>query len=598
MAYRYQKNNNGEQDLIIDGFEKGIADSPFVGIGNIRNLNVKYYEGVAYVNYKRKACTITGATMALPRYACKGNTGIIYISDENGNIFKQTAINGSTFAALTGLSGGASVGLQFWNNYLLAWASDSLNICGDGTGDGGVTSGNWNTAAGINGVWPIKNATLTLTGTPGFGASSAAISTYTDAKGNARAFWNGPPGSYEILFDGVTSPVIASMVQGEASFSFYPALPNGAASSSATIRPIRTVLQGHNSLVSINDGDMYFCNNSNIGSLNLLAYQTFDKSKMDGSNFTFNVAALSLPTAETAICLTELQNILLIGVYFKIYPWDRSSPEWQNPIPMQEQINSMINILNNVYVLAGNKGNIYITNNTQARKFKKLPDYIGGVIDPVWSWMALGSGGLMGHRLKLWFMVLASNSQTGVPILEGIFSLDLDTNILNMEAQNSFGLSSATTTANGLLIDNNSIALNYDNYYSAWGNGAADAGGIDFNDTTLWSSNEPVIETDIIPIGTSAQQKTFSSIEFKLDQPLQSGDSISVYARQSLSDTYQQIGLTTTSSTVTPSGTTISDFLQPIPFEKWQWIQFKITMSCNATATNSSFIRLREIRIR
>lgn len=102
-------------------------------------------------------------------------------------------------------------------------------------------------------------------------------------------------------------------------------------------------------------------------------------------------------------------------------------------------------------------------------------------------------------------------------------------------------------------------------------------------------NNESLIETDIIPVGTFFNQKTFSSIEFKLDQPMTSGDSISVYARQSLSDNYQLVGTTSTA--------VLSSSVQSIAFEKWQWLQLKITTSTGGSPTTSSRVRLREIRI-
>ncbi len=599
--YRFEKTTGG-QDLIIDGFEKGIADSPFQGIGNIRNLNVSYYSGVAYVNYKRKPATITGGTLVFPRFACQSPAGIIYISDENGQIFKQTALNGSTFALLTGNSNNAgSNGIQFWNNYLFAWTSSEIDICGDGTGDAGVTSSNWNTAAGTGGVWPIAFADLTLTGSPSGGDTSATISTYTDAKGNSRAFWNGPTGTY-VGYSGsgkTGNKMSVSLTQGSTAVTWTPSNPASFGGSHLYIFPLDSAGYFHSSLVSINTGDLYFCNNSTVGSLNANNIQKFDKTNFN--SFTFNASALTLPNTETSVCMTELNGQLLVASYFKIYTWDFISLFSSKVFPMQEQVFAMINILNNVYILAGNKGNIYLSNGYSASPFKKLPDNIAGVIDPSWQWMR--TGGIMGHRLKLYVQALAVNAQTGVPILAGIFSLGLvsgngvtseTAGTLVMEAQNSFGLASSSTTNNGILIDNppniSNGVLNYDNYYSAWANGGADAGGIDFNDTTLWSSNEAIIETDIIPIGTSVVPKTFSSMEFKLDQPMQSGDSITVYARQSLSNSYTQIGTTTTA--------VLSDFYTPMPVQSWQWIQFKITISCNATATSSSFVPIREIRIR
>ena len=669
MAYRIEKEEGGVQAIVIDGFENGIAPSPYKGIGNIRNLNINFYEGVAYVNYKRKPCTFTGTALGLPVSATQSPAGIIYISDLNGNIFKQTAVNGTTFAQLTGNPLGAGIsGIQYFSNYLIAF-TNGIHICGDGTGDAGITSGNWDTAAGAGGVWPIISTTITLDATINPGAASATASSYIDAQGSSRAFWNGPSGSYLAQLGGGSGQLVtAQLVQGNAAITFTPqSVASAAASIVISVVTGATTGPNHPTWVSLNDGALYFGNGSNVGKLEASTNTQFF-SKTNFESFTFSSAILALPATETVIALSELRNTLIIGTYQKMYPWDRFSANWQNPIPMQENIapNGIINILNNLYVLAGNKGNIYISNGYNAQRFKKLPDYIAGTIDPSWQW-----AGLMSHRQKLFVKANAVNSQNSLPLISGIFSLDLDNGALNMESQNSFGVntvpignstftttlasnattgtltgawgnatgnyqivfsngdirlgsftnastsvtwttgltSAATATitvsslptpstpnrglstidgSNGILIDNNSLLLAYDNYYSIWG--SLYQSGTDYNDTTLWSSGEPVIESDLIPIGTAVAPKTFSSAEFKLDQPLMSGDSITLYARKSLSDSYTQIGTTTTA--------VLSDFYAPVGFEKWQWIQFKVVISCNATAINSSFVRLREIRIR
>lgn len=656
MAYHLDEKNKAQPAIVIDGFEKGIADSPIVGIGNIRNLNVDYYKGVAYVNYKRQQITIQGLftfsfpftggeisgsltsvwslasgtysitfsngdvkngvftngsatvvwtvsgglsgpatvnitvslnnSLGSPRYAVQSPGGIIYISDGNGTIIQQSVQNSPIFNVLTGCPGSPSSGLRFWNNYLFAWSTTSLNVCGDGTGDNGVTSANWNTPAGTSGVWPISNATVTLSGTPAMGdTGSETISSYTDAQGNSRAFWNGPTGSYLVTFLGVSGTFVANLTQGVNTLSWTPALPTAASSSAMSVVAVAPNVL-HPSINLVNDGNLYFGNGSNLGMIQLLPFQIFRKENMNGQNFTFNSAALSLPYSETIGALTELQGQLMVGTRFRLYPWTPTSSRPEDPFPMPEEIKSMINILNSIYILAGNKGNIYRSNGYNPELFKKIPDNIAGVDDPTWTF-----GGIMSHRQKLWFQVLAQNGQTGNNILAGIFSLDVNTKVLNMEAQNSFGLASTTTLAGGILLDNTPLSyLGYDNYYSGWSNGLGGLGGVDFNDTTLWSSNEPLIETDLIPIGTAVEQKTFSSAEFKMDQPMRSGDSITLYARQSLSDTYVLVGTTTTN--------VLSDFYPDVNFQEWQWVQFKVTMSCNPTATLSSFNKLREIRIR
>ena len=300
---------------------------------------------------------------------------------------------------------------------------------------------------------------------------------------------------------------------------------------------------------------------------------------------------MPLPKTDGAICLAEMRGLLLVAGFHKIYPWDRISPTWQNPIPLHENIFKMINILNTVYILAGYKGNIYYSNGYNANLFKKIPDSITAAVDPKWVY-----GDIMENRNNLYFQASAVNSRSGNLISTGIYKLDLSTDnkALTMDSQYSGGLAPAglrTDVVNsntyGILINNNNIqALDYDNYYSGY---AASTNSIDYNGSSLWDSNEPLIETDIIPVGTFFNQKTFSSIEFKLDQPMTSGDSITIYARQSLSDSYTLVGTTTTA--------VLSSSVQTVNFEKWQWLQLKITTSTSGSGATSSRVRIREIRI-
>lgn len=52
MAHRFDKE---EQAWIIDGFQNGIADSPYAGIADIKNLNISSLPGEAALNYSRVA---------------------------------------------------------------------------------------------------------------------------------------------------------------------------------------------------------------------------------------------------------------------------------------------------------------------------------------------------------------------------------------------------------------------------------------------------------------------------------------------------------------------------------------------------------------
>lgn len=601
MAYRKSKNPiTGNPEIVIDGFENGIADSPYLGIANMRNLGTVYYPGVAYVNYKRLAATISGGSMKKPQFYCTSPAGLIYVIDSTGQVWKQSTANSSTFNLLgsSPTTGASGQGIAFWQNYLFVFRGAFIDICGDGTGDSGVTSSNWNNSATPhNAVWPIGSPTnVTLTGSLSAGAVSAILSSYNDTNGAAQTTWVLPTGTYQMTLSN-TQKVSATLTFGSATINFSPAVADGGASSSVTITPIFSTQNGssvnHMSIVSGNDGNLYFCNGQFVGSLSVPSGNTFNLGIP--ASYRFNYSALGLPQYETAVWLDELIGNLIVSGVKKMYPWDRTSTSWQNPVPIPENISKTVNILNKLYVLAGQKGNVYISNGYSASLLRKLPDSItsqGGssgtgtpLVDPTWTW-----GGIMSHRCKLFFQAFAQNSVTADGVLAGIFSIDTDTGALNFENQNSFGIVSSTTSGTGILIDNSPSSGGNDSYYSGWSNGISNAGGIDYNTTTLYSSYEPIIETDLINVGSFLNNKTFNNIEFKLDQPMLSGDSIRVSGRQSLSDSYTVLGTTST--------TVLSNVVTPLSLQNFQWIQLKVELSCNSSAGSSSFTRIREIIIR
>ena len=605
MAYRMEKEANGRTAIVIDGFEKGIADSAYSGIANIRNLNTRYQPGVAYVNYQRLAATVSGGTMAAPTFSTTSPAGIIYILDASQQVWKQSSTGSSTFNLLSGnpSTAGTGNGIQWWQNYLVVFRGTYIDICGDGTGDAGITSSNWNTTNTTSGAWPIAAATVTLTGTPAANAVSATISSYTDSNAHSRSFWNGPTGTYQFTF-GNGQITLGNLVQGATSVNWFtPILSGGASSSSLTVTPL--FAGNHMSLVSSQNGNLYFCNGSFVGVLQSVPGYVFNKN--NSLSYTFEYAAVGnsgvgLPANDSVVWLSEIQNQLLIAGNFRVYPWDYISTALGVPAPISEQIYKMVNLSNNIFVFAGVKGNIYISNGYSISLLKKIPDSLFGLIDPYLQW-----GGFMIHRNKLYFQVYASTA-AGTASASAIFSLDvaagslptsLDTSgSLTIENQNSFGYTpTAGSSANGLLIDYGTST--YDSYYSAWYNNSA--GGIDYNTTTLYQNSEAIIESDIIPIGTFLQSRTFESVEYKLDRPLANGDSIALYFRTSLTDSYVAVGpsAVTGGSGITVATSSVATQVLSDSFnsdiQDAQWVQFKAVLSC--ASSGSSRIPLREIRL-
>lgn len=648
MAYRFEKEQGGQEAMVIDGWEKGIADSPYDGIANMRNLNTYYYPGMAYSNYKRirvnsaggnrtftastspSKLTLTSAltlnvgdavtltttttlpsplvtsttyfvqavsgldfqlsttlgggaivilstgtgthtltltTMGAPSFYTQNNSsgtnpyGTIYILDKNGRVWQNTATVNSLpyFVLLFGntIDGSIAQGIAFYANYLFVFRGSSIDICGDGTG--AVNSALW-----TNG-W-FSNTPITLTATANQGDTSATLLVPT--------VWGGPTGTYNLTF--INESVIAHFTNDSDQITWEPPL----LVNESDVANVNLGNSGitHMALVCVTNDTLYFCNGRYIGAITTPAGRIFDKQLVVPGTSDLNYAALFLPIGIWSSWLEIQQLNLLVAAQDTIYPWDRTSLVTGIPMPITENIYRMINISNTVYVLAGLKGNIYTTNGYSISVLRKIPDNIAtGLIDPEWSW-----GGLIAHRQTLYFSAFAQNGQTGTSILNGILSIS-DKGVINFENQNSNGLTNASATGDAVLVDVNTTAR--DSYYSSWYDGTT--GGIDYNNTTLYSNFEPLTETDLIPVGTFLINKSFLNIEFKLDQPMVAGDSIRVSCRQSESDSYTLLGTTTT--------TVLSDVYTPFPLQSFQWIQFKIEFKSGGIG---QYVRLREMRVR
>jgi hypothetical protein len=784
MSYLFDKSRN---EIVISGFEGGISPSPYMGIANMRNVATHWMPGVAYVNYRRQAATLgdstsglwfagshstnvsnnegwffSGGTVAMgnPVQSAQSPAGLNYILDSNGLVWKQSAVNSSTFNVLgnenrVGLGNG---GIAYWNNYIVVFGDGLIEFCGNGTGDAGITSSNWNLNSGF---FPISEYTFPaqqfqLSGVPSGGtytggtlASSNVYPTGTSANWgyatnttatiilstgqvitgctvtNGSSTFSTPstvitgspstlafissPGIYhgssivtlgeQIVFTTtgtLPSPLVPNTIyyaveadfageggyvfnvsatpggtaivlntQGTGTQSFETVdflslplgnvsnltftgplqsgatsatiagytLPNGTAattdwllptgiynlidsngnnipanfqlsSSTVNFQPAITAYATGNFQVNIinpnvnsraytsqANGNLYFINGQSMGSLEF-AINNLMVNPANGNSYGVNYSAFTLGTAanygsDSIVDMVDLQTTMVVAGQSNIYTWDYTSSFTSAPVPVGEKIVRIKNLLNSIYITAGQKGNVYVSNGSYVQLMYKIPDYIAGVIDPVWTF-----GDIMRHRGKIYFQAMAQNT-SGSNILAGVFSLIVSPAVtgevasgLVMEAQNSYGLTPVSgALGSGILIDAEPSSSGQDSYYSVYSTGAS-SGAIDFNDTSVWQNFEPTIETDIVPIGTFLDKKTPGQIQFMLDRPLASGDQIELSWRQSLSDLYSTPVVTTTAIIANEMGSTLSQVL---------WVQFKVQFK--GAASGTSFIPLREIRI-
>lgn len=331
-------------------------------------------------------------------------------------------------------------------------------------------------------------------------------------------------------------------------------------------------------------------------------YNTFYPIHANGfATITYTPQRLNLPFYETAQCLAEIGNNIMIGCVSNVlYPWNQIDVTPFDILPLPEaNVVNMVTVNNMAYIFAGNKGNIYVTNGNTATAVISVPDYTAGVpgtptsyIEPYFTW-----GGGIYCRGRIYFSIL-DQTATKAGNCGGIWSfvptqnmfIGQDTGLsLRLENQSSY------RSYNGyapILIAAYNQAANGTQYWSAWKSSiSSPTYGIDFTDTLPSGDTPAIIETDLIPTGTVLNKKTFSQIEYKLSTPLVGGETVTISYRQNSTDAWTSCGTVNTETSTDLSG------YFSVNFEKGQWLQLRISLN-SLMISNASFIRLRQIIVR
>lgn len=605
MAWRIEKNEQGKEEIVIDGWENGVAPSPYKGIGNLKNVDITSIPGEAFCNFDRQA--IQGPT------------------------FSSQTINAYTASYLQTAPAGLRGGM--WIQVLSSTISVLTTTGGFNSGPfyfvtGVDTSGNFQVATTYNGT-PITTlgttGTATISCTP---VENPMVSSTTEHTSGAPTFAN----QRSYMMDSAGIVYVYPYADGQTTKKYWAAIePPGGASQSTnasivtyfgylirigdvggttlTLQSKSTTSLGtawnsfitpsvgatgvpHTAIVGVFDDTIWYCAGSYIGSLYQIEGQTFNPAT--STTFTFDASAISLPGSETSQCLAELGAQLLIGAAGQnLYFFDRASSLATGAYTVLPLVEGNVQVAltagNVVYFFAGNKGHIYITSGAIAQPILSLPDYISGTpIEPYFVWKTAAF-----IRGRIIFSFVDSNNNAGatwsfVPV-QGMF-IEEDVGLaLRME-----NISSARTYNGyaGVILPYPGIdgqEAQGPQYWTGWTDSANSTYGIDASMTTPYTDGSSVIETDMIPTGTFLNKRTFSLIEYKLATPLATGESVAIKYRTNLTDSFASMGtLVTESSSVSA--------YYPVNFQLTQWLQLQIMLS--STATSPTYCRLREIRIK
>jgi hypothetical protein len=291
----------------------------------------------------------------------------------------------------------------------------------------------------------------------------------------------------------------------------------------------------HPMLVSKNDGKVYGGAGRYIFSIEEKSGQTFDPSNSD--TYTFTQQALDLPEGYRVKCLVELGNNLMIGTWkgtsasvftrvADIFPWDRSSASYAQPIELFENgVQAMITIQNQLYIFAGVTGAIYTSNGYSTTKIKQIPESLVSVTtDTAGGLYEIYPDAVMQQGNRILFGI--KNNVATV----GVFGFDLATGALSVENLISTGEDGSTSSATTQAVTS-LLAVNYINFLLGWQDNTTY--GID--ETTLkYTGFSAFAESALYQVGTTKKQETFTEIEWTLSKALATGQGVKLKYRRGL----------------------------------------------------------------
>lgn len=613
MAYHIDKENG---DLVIDGFDAGMADAPEKGIAFMRNINLVSAPGEATLNYATSAINVPTTQVSGTSCSFTGSTDVVSWTTGGVTLYNGEAI---TFGSSTG---GVTAGNIYWVG----------NVTNGATGTFKVYT-NINRDNVVNLTDASNTFTVISFGTPTYKALDT-IGTATSPNNifildsNGRAWWINLSGNLVYIGNSTLTSTHGNgicvlgaflYVFRDQAIDYLPvdAITNSSDTAGQWVYAWKTAdltsnsasnAHSHYAIVAQDNG-MYFCNDQFVGSVLATSGNNVDPSS--SSTFTYNAQALRIPQIDLTTCLAELGTTLLVGgIQNKIYPWDRVSTSFAYPIIVSEAYTTrMVTTNSNTYVFAGNRGRIYVTNGSNLSLFKKVPDSFVNIFsatngaDPYFQWL---DAVFWKNQIYFSFRVY-KNDGTSVNSAGGLWGLDMSLNVYGN--YQPYALRLTNTLASGATAYPYVIAQNIRStmpagagLYLPYFNTSDSSTGVEITTTTPYTSFTTgiggEIYTELIPVGTLLKSRTFTQVEWKTSQPLVSGDGVRVSMRQSYGDSFTVQGTTTTAGKLSDVYTTNLQGVDSTASgsAQGQWVELYV--ETQGASSGSSLTRLTELRLR
>lgn len=456
MAYTQLKDGT----ILINGFKEGISDDPYTGLSDMRNVNLISVPGEASVNFKTSKVSAPPLAGSLTTTSAASNT-ITLTGTTQTSLEVGQAIY---FSALSDTTKGITNATPYWIKSVVSTGVYTICATYPGTGTtlditGDNVTGIWQTYnmatpkyftkdninTTPNNYWLVDSSgqvwsnAVTTTGSSYWIFTGNTGGSNGGKIGSGLGYYQGSDGNgWIFVFRESAIDFTNAYAQGGLLSWVYGWKPSDGSTTNANGScGLNTPAGSSNSheCLTAPDNKFYFCDSSWIGRF----YQTSRTTAFVPTNvatYTYDTTAV-LPFTDTATSLAPLGNNLLIGgTKNVIYPWDTFSSLPLYPILIAENYTAkMLTINTNTFILAGNRGRIYVTNGSQAQLYKKIPDHISGTVEPYFKF-----GGIASTKNQLYFGAVATqNDGTSINQYGGLWAIDMDTKALRLANQLSYG---------------------------------------------------------------------------------------------------------------------------------------------------------------
>lgn len=191
MAYQIDPNTG---EIVFNGFDQGIAASPYKGIANMQNVNISTEQSEVMCSFNRLVNSPVGGSGTLTQTS-SSTVSFSGVTPPAGSWIKILVDSGTGLSGNYYYPGSGNLATKYITSTSFSRNSVNANLLAVGSGGGGGTGvGGTNSGGGGGGgqVFPVNNAVLTVTSYPitvgtspsaGVNGNSTSIGSFITATG-------------------------------------------------------------------------------------------------------------------------------------------------------------------------------------------------------------------------------------------------------------------------------------------------------------------------------------------------------------------------------------------------------------------------------